>query len=106
MTSEPFLIDGLRRGSASLCRGVDCGMVKGSGIADDVDCGRIGGSDIADQGDIGSKLDVDDIIRNLIYKFCGMDGQGKDEELKEESPHTHIGPWKFERSSIELDPGS
>ena len=54
VTSELSLIDCLRRGSANLCRDVDCGTVEGSGIADGVGCGTIGGSDLAD----GTHLDV------------------------------------------------
>ena len=124
MTSEPSLIDSLRRGSANLCRDVDCGTVEGSGIADGLDCGTIGGSDIADgthldvvgfgtnsdvvgathkyvEGGVGASLNhaclrgpcvgggvgaslVDDMTRNLINEYCGIDGQGKEEELKEE----------------------
>ena len=98
MTSEPSLIDGLRRGSANSCRGVDCGMVEGPGIADGVDCGRIGGSNIAERGDVGARFDRDDIIRDFINTFCGIDGHGQDEEFNEE-PQTKCAlqvrtkPW-------------
>ena len=132
VTSEPSLMDGLRRGSASLCRDVDCGTVGGSGIADGFDCGTIGGSDIADGTNIdvvgladhldfaefgihldgesgvgaslnhaylrgpcfgsgvGARLDVDDITRDFINTFCGIDDQGREEELKEEKPQQNM----------------
>ena len=37
-------------------------------------------------GGAGASLDVDDITRDFINELCGIDGQGKEEELKEEKP--------------------
>ena len=105
MTSESALIDGRRRGSANLCRDVDCGMAEGSGVADGGDCSTVGSSDVADGThldivEVGTNLHIGDGVRAtlsedqiaLINKHCGIEvdfinHQGKEEEkLKEDPP--------------------
>ena len=76
VTSEPSLMDGLRRGSANLCRTVDRDFVEGSGVADSMDWDVVDSSDDAE------------VIATVLQPL----NQGKEEELKEEyPPHRCLG---------------